>query len=228
MTGISWRNITEFQENLLEWYSYNGRHFFPWREVGLTNYELIVAEVLLQRTKAETVSRFYKSFLIRFPSWQAIAEASRHDIEECLQPVGLYRQRAARLQQLAMEMVRRQGELPTSRQELESIPFVGQYIANAIELLVHHKPSYLLDVNMARVLERYFGERKLADIRYDPYLQKLAAQVTNHAKAKELNWAILDFAASICKARGPLCDRCLVSAKCKYFKTLLQTSRQPL
>jgi hypothetical protein len=58
----------------------------------------------------------------------------------------------------------------------------GQYIANAVLLLCHGEPQPLLDVNMARVLERVFGPKKLADIRYDPYLQQLAMRIVQCKK----------------------------------------------
>jgi len=80
------------------------------------------------------------------------------------------------------------------------------------------RPKPLLDVNMARVLERYFGPRQLTDIRYDPYLQNLSHQVVNHENSKQINWAILDFAALICKSRNPKCVTCFLSAGCKYYK----------
>jgi A/G-specific adenine glycosylase len=123
---------------------------------------------------------------------------------------------------LAKEMVKRNGRLPQSREDLESIPFMGQYTANAVELVVFNKPSPLIDVNMARVLERFFGPRKMADIRYDPYLQKLAYKIVSHARTKEINWAILDFAAIICKARRPLCEGCFLNSKCNFYCILLR------
>lgn len=117
-------------------------------------------------------------------------------------------------------MVKRKGKLPEDRTDLESIPFIGQYIANAIELIIHNKPSPLVDVNMARLLERYFGERKMADIRYDPYLQKLSLRIVSNEKSKEMNWAILDYAAIVCKAQKPLCTACELRIKCLYFNKL--------
>ncbi|MES2328160.1 MAG: hypothetical protein V4539_01070 [Bacteroidota bacterium] len=220
MARITKNNIAEFQEKLLDWHSLNGRHFFPWRRAGLTTYELVVAEILLQRTRAETVSNFYKAFLLEFPSWQSLANASLSSIEDFLKPIGLYRQRASRLQMLAVEMVKRNGEIPSNRQELESIPFMGQYIANAVELLVFNQASPLLDVNMSRVIERFFRKRMLSDIRYDPYLQKLATKITSHPKSKEMNWAVLDFAAMICKAHKPLCLMCPLARKCAYYQAV--------
>lgn len=215
MAEVNENNIEEFQELILEWYTVFGRKF-PWRNKGLTHYQYVIAEVLLQRTKAETVSKFYPQFLKDFPNWKVLANADIQQIEDYLKPVGLYRQRSKRLMSLAKEMVKRNGRLPKDRKELESIPFMGQYIANAIELVIFNEPSPLVDVNMARVLERYFGPRKMADIRYDPYLQKLCYQVIEHESAKKVNWAILDFAALVCKARNPKHSICSLKDKCSY------------
>lgn len=212
--------VNEFQEKLLDWYNANARRF-PWRNKSITNYQAVIAEVLLQRTKAETVSKFYTDFIKNYPNWLSLAKADLSEISDYLKPIGLYNQRAGRLQKLAIEMVKRNGRLPRDRADLESIPFIGQYIANAVELVIFNQPSPLVDVNMGRVLERYFGPRQMADIRYDPYLQDLAYKIVNHAKTKELNWAILDFAALICQARRPKCEVCFLKNICQNFKNLL-------
>lgn len=218
MEHIPQDKIEFFQSRILEWYKKNGRKFL-WRKKGLTNYQYVIAEVLLQRTKAETVAKFYPNFIRDFPNWKSLANAEIQTLEDYLNPVGLYRQRSKRLMSLAKEMVKRNGKLPRDRKELESIPFMGQYIANAVELVVFGKPSPLVDVNMARVLERFFGERKMADIRYDPYLQKLAYAIVGHEQAKQVNWAVLDFAANICRPR-PFCEICLISNQCLFLSNI--------
>lgn len=214
---VDQEEIRFIQGKLLKWFDVNGRSF-PWRKKSLSQYQVIISEVLLQRTKAETVAKFYPAFIKTYPNWVSLEKAGIEEIGVFLKPVGLYRQRSKRLHDLAKEMVKRKGKLPRERQELEQIPFLGQYIANAIELQIFKQPSPLLDVNMARVLERYFGERKMADIRYDPYLQDLAKRFVDHTRTKELNWAILDFAALVCKANKPLCNICPLKSKCLYFR----------
>lgn len=209
--------IKFLQERLLTWYQKSGRRFY-WRKKGLSQYKYIIAEVLLQRTKAETIAKFYPVFILEFPTWHSLTKAELKAIEIFLKPIGLYTQRALRLQNLAKEMVKRNGRLPRDRKDLESIPFMGQYIANAVELVIFNEPSPLVDVNMARVIERFFGPRKMADIRYDPYLQELAYKIVNHSKAKYLNWAVLDFAALICQARKPQCLVCPISNECNFYK----------
>jgi A/G-specific adenine glycosylase len=211
-------DIEFVQDNLLDWYKDYGRTF-PWRNKSATNYELIISEVFLQRTKAETVSKFLPSFLKQYPSWKQLGEATEVELQEIIKPLGLYKQRGSRLYKLSQELKKRKGRFPKERNQVAEIPMMGQYITNAYELYVLKKKSPLLDVNMARLLERFFGERKLADIRQDPYLQTLAYQVVNIEKSKELNWAILDYASLICKKQKPNCSNCLIHSKCKFFNT---------
>ena len=209
--------IRHFRMGLLEWYQQHGRRF-PWRRRSASNYNKIVAEVLLQRTRAETVARFFPTFVSRYPSWRELAMANENELFAVIHPVGLWRKRSISLMSLAREMVKRNGRFPKDRENLESLPGVGQYIANSIMLLCHNRTQPLLDINMARVMERYFGPRTLSDIRYDPYLQRLARVVVDCPEAIELNWAILDFAAGVCMARRPRCTQCNLASECRFAK----------
>jgi len=206
-----------FQTQLTHWFKLNCRKF-PWRKKSASKYQLIIAEVLLQRTKAETVSGFYPKFIKKFTSWKVLAKAKKKDLQIFLKPIGLWRQRASAIKNLSAEMAKRNGRFPKTREEIEKVPAVGQYIANAVLMFCHGQPQPLLDVNMARVLERFFGPRKLADIRYDPYLQKLAMDVLPKKKSRDFNWAILDFASKVCKPQKPLCKNCCLANKCLFYK----------
>ena len=210
--------IELFRIGIIEWYRKHGRQF-PWRHRATSNYKKIIAEVLLQRTRAETVAQFFLTFTSRYPSWHQLAMANQDELIEFIRPVGLWRRRSSTLIKLAGEMAKRNGRFPKHREEIEALPGVGQYIANSIMLLCHNSPQPLLDTNMARVLERYFGPRKLSDIRYDPYLQRLARMVVDCGDAVVLNWAILDFAAKVCLTRSPRCSECTLAGECQYAQS---------
>lgn len=209
--------IPWFREELLGWFDVQGRSF-PWREQGRTPYEVLVAEILLQRTTADKVARAYNAFLFRYPSWSTLAHTTSEDLQEYLKPLGLWLQKALVFRSLAKSIEERGGLVPTTRAELEQLPGIGQYIANAVLLTLYNQPEPLLDVNMARVLERFFGPRKLADIRYDPYLQTLSRSIVNAERSLQLNWAILDLGALICKNGIPLCQRCPLKVKCNFYR----------
>jgi A/G-specific adenine glycosylase len=208
-------SIAEFRKLLLKDWKNWGRDF-PWRRKRGTRYHRVVSEILLQRTQAGVVARFWPRFIRQFPNWKAIARTPLGEVHQALAPIGLAKQRAPRLLALARTLSRTNGRFPSERSRIEALPAVGQYVANAVVMFCHGQRSALVDVNMARVLERFFGKRKLADIRYDPYLQSLAAQVVDHPRAQEVNWAILDHAALVCTAREPRCGRCCLAAQCAY------------
>jgi A/G-specific adenine glycosylase len=170
--------------------------------------------MLLQRTKAETVSHYYEEFVRRYPSWAAISNENTKKIASFLKPIGLWKRRAISIKSAADKLSN--NRYPKSREELEGIGGIGQYIANAILLACHGRPEPLLDVNMARVLERVFGRRRFVDIRYDPYLQNLSRAIVTGKDPKAVNWAILDLAALVCKAHDPACNKCPMRSICKH------------
>ncbi len=213
---VTSEKIKFFQDSILDWYEENGRKF-PWRNKSASNYVRIISETLLQRTKAETVANYFQIFIAQYPSWNKLASATQADLEKILKPLGLYKQRASRLYKLAQEMKKRRGRFPTDRNQVAEMSMMGQYITNAYEIFVLKRRAPLLDVNMARVLERYFGPRKLADIRYDRYLQDLSKRVVDHPRVKEINWGTLDFASAVCKSRAPTCADCIFRLRCTYL-----------
>jgi A/G-specific adenine glycosylase len=205
--------VQSFACHVIEWFDENGRDF-PWRRANQSLYRLVVTEILLQRTRAETVAGFYAEFFARFPSWRALSRATGLELERFLMPIGIWKRRANVLGRLSAEMVARGGRFPREYSEVRRLPGVGQYVANAVVLFRDGTPAPLIDGSMARVLERYFGPRKLADIRYDPYLQDLACRVVGWDDPRAVNWAILDLAALVCKVRNPACSECPLTRGC--------------
>jgi A/G-specific adenine glycosylase len=214
----------ELQKNSLEllsrelglWAQQFGRRF-RWRDSGVDHYRLIVTELLLQRTRAETVAAFEVAFFDQFRCWSDIVSTPETEIVNALAPIGLQTRRASVLKRLANKMSQLSNVVPNSREDIEDLPGVGQYIANAIELLVLDRSRPLLDTNMARLLERFIRPRTLADIRHDPWLQASAQYLVEQGDPRTINWAVLDFAAAVCKPRVPACDMCPVSIDCTFF-----------
>lgn len=183
-----------------------------------TAYEVLVAEVMLQRTTAASVSHVYPKFIEHFPNWQALSRASEETLQQLLRPLGLWRLKSSVFIKLARLIEERGGVMPTTRQELEQLDGIGQYTASAVLCVVHDQPEPFIDANMSRVLERFFGPRVNVDIRNDPYLHTLSRKVVAHKNSLGLNWAILDFSALVCKPRRPLCQECPVRERCLYFQ----------
>lgn len=101
--AIDREKVNSFQGMMLEWYQVNGRDF-PWRKPGTPEYQLIISELLLQRTRAEAVEKLYASFFKRFPSWKDLADATEVEIGKSVRVIGLWKRRARTLRDLAKAM----------------------------------------------------------------------------------------------------------------------------
>ena len=217
LTTLERRRITWLRKRLLIWFVHHARDF-PWRSSDSSDYNKICVEVLLQRTRAEAVAKVYPDFFGQFRNWSDIAVVSIRDLEEVLTPLGLWRRRARSLKALAEYVAARHGVFPKDERELSTVPAVGQYVSNAIQLFQHHKRKPLLDANMARVLERLLRKRRLADIRYDPWLRLASHWLVSRDDPIRVNWAILDMAALVCRPRNPRCAECILVSLCNHAR----------
>ena len=152
--------IHHFRANMLEWHRQHGRRF-PWRKRSASNYNKVIAEILLQRTRAETVAQFFPTFINRYPSWPQLATANKNELITLIRPVGLWRRRSTTLINLAKEMAKRNGRFPKDREQIEALPGVGQYIANSIMLLCHNRPQPLLDTKHGQSIGKVFRAEEI-------------------------------------------------------------------
>ena len=130
---MSWRDeltrsdkirLTKLRHSLLAWYEAEARAL-PWRSPGTSVFERICVEVLLQRTRAETVAAIYAEFFAHFPSWKSLAGSSIAELEEAFKPIGLWRRRARSMKSLAEYAAVRAGCFPDDPAELAKVPGGG-------------------------------------------------------------------------------------------------------
>lgn len=209
--------IKFFRKSLLEWFKVNGR-IFPWRNENTSNYQIIISEILLQKTKAETVAKYYDIFFKKYPDWNKLTKATIINLEEILKPLGLQKHRAKRLFKIAQEYKNKKGSLPKNKQELNESSLASQYISGAYELFILNQRAALIDVNMSRLLRRFFHPKEFQDVRKDKIVIDLAQNVINVKSCKELNWAILDFSAMVCKSQKPDCLNCILKSRCEFHR----------
>lgn len=216
------KNIEWFQQQLLIWSRDNFRDY-PWRETS-DPYSILVAEFLLQRTDADTVKPIYEAFLIRYPTLNylavsfaaPLANAKIRDISELLRPLGLFF-RASRLLQTAWIIKDRYGGMiPQEERELLKLPGIGKYTARAILSQAFDKPAAVLDTNVIRIIERFFGITGGRVKSRCNILWNAADSIAPDTNVGRWNLTLLDFGAKICTARNPNCDVCPLYERCYW------------
>lgn len=212
---LSRAKINWFRRHLSYWAKTNLRDF-PWRRTS-DPYAIFVAEFLLQKTSAETVAPIYESFLSRYPTLQSLTVASLEEISDLLQPLGLFF-RAERLYQSAIILQDRYSKIiPNSEKDLLALPGIGPYTARAICSQAFGQPLAVLDTNVARILERFFGLQGEKVKSRCKILWGAAERIAPKKEVGKWNLALLDFGAIVCTAQSPICTSCPLSAKCNFF-----------
>ena len=201
-----------FTSRLLEWFSSNARDF-SWRK-ETDPYRILVAEKLLQQTTYGHVLKVYDVFFEKFPNIQTLAQAEVLDIEDTIRRLGFQRQRAKQFKDISSAISSEHGgKIPSNREALLKLNGIGNYVANAVLCFAFNKDEPIVDMNVRRVVGRYFGWKKVKDKEIEKRLRKLIPK----GKAKQFNWGIIDFSALIC-SRKPKCRICFLFDVCSYFR----------
>lgn len=208
--------IDLFQKEILEWWKKNGASY-SWRSFR-DPFSVLTAEILLRKTNAEKVERLIENVMKKIPSCRAVKKTPTADLERILLPFGMQKRKARELKRLAAVLEKKfQGRVPSEFAELNSLPGVGNYIASAVLCFGYRKKRPIVDTNVVRVYHRVFSlNSKRARPRDDPLVWDFAQAVLPRFNYKKYNYAVLDFAKKVCRARSPLCRECPIYSLCRW------------
>jgi A/G-specific adenine glycosylase len=194
---------TAIRRRLLAWYRRNGRHDLPWRQTR-DPWRVLLAELMLQRTRADLVRPVYDAVLLRYPTAAALADAETQDVQRIGRPLGL-RHRLPRMQAAAAAV---QDGVPSSHEGLLRLPGIGPYAANATLCFAFGKRVPIVDGSVIRLLNRLTGlTSERARPRDDPFVWGQAEKLLPKSNVRAWNWALLDLTALVCRTR-PRCSEC--------------------
>ena len=209
----------EIAEVLLEWYAKAGRHFL-WRDEDRNPYELIVAEILLQKTKAEKVQEIYSAFLKKYQSPYYLANASIEQVTCDIGSLGLQNRRAKTLIAVGKHLQKLEKISIKDVQMIQDVSGVGRYIVNSVSCFGFGKKVPLVDANISRIYGRLLGIKTKRDPCEDEDLWEIAKKMLPNDRVKQFNWALIDLGSLICKPKKPNCEECPFLRLCAYAKSL--------
>ncbi|WP_412063148.1 A/G-specific adenine glycosylase [Rubrivirga sp. IMCC45206] len=212
-----------FRDALPAWFD-GARRPMPWRESGPDGrrdpYRVWVSEVMLQQTRVDTATPYFRRFIARFPDVATLAAAPIDDVLKLWEGLGYY-SRARNLHRAAGVVVaEHDGVIPSDSDAFRALPGVGPYTAAAVLSLSFDTPLAVLDGNVIRVLARVFAVE--ADARAGKTraaLQRLADKLLDRERPGRWNEAVMELGATLCTPRQPACPRCPLRPVCRAAAT---------
>jgi A/G-specific adenine glycosylase len=200
---------------LLAWYQASRRDL-PWRRTR-DPYAILVSEFMAQQTTVAAVVPYYERWMREFPTVAALAAADEQEVLAAWQGLGYY-SRARNFHKAAQVIMERfGGGVPDTLEALESLPGIGAYTAGAVMAFAYDRPAPVVDANVARVLARLHDLREPIDTTRGKALLREAALALQPEEggACELNSALMELGALVCKPRDPLCGACPIRGACR-------------
>jgi len=205
-----------FADRLLDWFDRSGRHDLPWQHPR-TPYRVWVSEIMLQQTQVATVIDYFDRFMTRFPTIEALADASVDDVLALWSGLGYYA-RGRNLHRAACQI--RDVGMPSDLAGWQALPGVGPSTAAAIIAQAYDEPATILDGNVKRVMARHAGiDTPLEEAGTVARLYEIAVGHTPPYRAADYTQAIMDLGATVCRRSSPACMDCPVQDDCVALAT---------
>lgn len=194
--------------DLLEWYRV-ARRDLPWRAPGVSAWQILVSEFMLQQTPVSRVLPIWPDWVRRWPTPSATAAASAADVLRAWGKLG-YPRRAKRLHECATVIARDHGDVvPRDVDTLLTLPGVGGYTARAVACFAYRRPVPVVDTNVRRVVARsVHGQADAGAPSAGRDHADVAALLPGDGSAPEFSVALMELGATVCTARAPRCGLC--------------------
>ncbi len=204
----------ERYKEVLRWFEVN----MPQAETELhydTPFHLLIAVILSAQCTDKRVNMVTPPLFESFPTPEVMAASSVEDVYEYIKSISYPNNKAKNLVKMAQKVVADfGGEIPSTSEELESIPGVGRKTANVMLIVAFGKPAMPVDTHVFRVSNRI----GLTDNSKNPLEteRELLKYIPSKLLSKAHHWLILH-GRYVCIARKPKCLECGINAWCKYY-----------
>lgn len=183
-------------------------------------FELLVAVVLSAQCTDKRINQVTPALFRAYPTAEEMACATSQDIFEYIKSVSYPNNKAKHLVGLARGLMERfGGEVPSSLEELTSLPGVGRKTANVVQAVAFQKAAIAVDTHVFRVAHRLalVSPKATTPLAVEKELMKY---IPPHRLGKA-HYILLLHGRYVCTARKPHCHQCGLNALCPTFQQSL-------
>ncbi len=178
-------------------------------------FELLISVILSAQATDISVN---KATALLYPvanTPQAFLELGETRLKRFIKTIGLYNSKAKNIIATCRRLTEQHdGQVPTSRQELEALPGVGRKTASVVLNTAFGEPTIAVDTHIFRVSNRTGLAKGKTPLEVEMRLTKLTP---DEFRQDAHHWLILH-GRYTCKARKPECPNCVINDLCEYRK----------
>ena len=180
-------------------------------------WQLLIATILSAQCTDARVNIVTGTLFKKYPTVEAFASADLKELENDIHSTGFYHNKAKNIIACCQQLMEKyNGEVPSSIEELTSLPGVGRKTANVIRGNIYNEPSIVVDTHVKRVSKKLGLTEETDPVKVEYDLMK---------KLPKDHWIlwnlqIIAHGRSICKAPKPDCKNCFLKDLCDTGKKI--------
>lgn len=239
----TYRTLREYSPEDISAHRRNYAHIAPllfalhgaiiWQQ-GQSPMDELVSCILSQSTTDANRDRGFEALKQAFPTWGALADAPLEAVVEAIRPAGLANQKAPRIQNALRQIFAERGaysidflaDLPMDEAKawLMHLDGVGPKTAAIVMCFAFNRPAFPVDTHIHRVCQRigFISEKTSAEEAH-PIMEAIIPQDAYYA----FHLHLIRLGREICTARRAYCDRCPITAHCRYYQTVYRKANDP-
>ena len=178
-------------------------------------YELLVAVMLSAQCTDKRVNMVTPALFAAYPTVESMSRATQEEVLTYIRSVSYPNSKAAHLIGMAQRVMEVYGgEIPDTREELQTLPGVGRKTANVVCAVWWNQPTMAVDTHIFRVAERIgLTTRSKSPLQTETQLVKY---IPEDIIPKAHHWLLLH-GRYVCTARKPQCENCGIREVCRYW-----------
>jgi endonuclease-3 len=188
---------------------------FPRAQCALTHdnpFQLLVATILSAQCTDERVNKVTPGLFAKYPTFQDLAAVSQEALETEIRSTGFFRNKARSIIGASQKIVSDfGGKVPTSMDELLTLPGVARKTANVVLGTAFGIPSgVVVDTHVFRIAHRLKLSQEKTPEKVEQNLMQIVPKDRWISFAHQVIW----FGRKVCAARNPLCADCPIESIC--------------
>ena len=173
--------------------------------------ELIVATVLSAQCTDKRVNTITPALFKKYKTAKAYAGADIHQLEELVFQTGFYRAKARHIKGIGIKLLEEfNGEVPSTLEELITLPGVGRKTANVVLGHAFDIPGITVDTHFGRLSRRFGWTKEMDPVKVERIVGELIPQKEWTNLSQRMIW----HGRRICHSRKPACGACPVAKMC--------------
>ncbi len=173
--------------------------------------QLVIATVLSARCTDKRVNLVTARLFKKYKNVRAYAKAPIEEIEEIIYPTGFYHAKARHIRGLAEKVITDfGGEVPSTLEELITLPGVGRKTANVVLGHAFDTPGITVDTHFGRLSRRFGWTQSLDPVKVEYEVGELIPQ----AEWTNLSQRMIWHGRRVCHSRKPACGACTLAKIC--------------